>query len=163
MSNKAVFLDRDGVINKKAGEHDYIKSPDQFVILPGVVEGLRILKEKGYLLIVVTNQAGIARGKMSLEDLERVHEKMEKELLNGGVILDKIYFCPHGYDDNCNCRKPAPGMIENAVKDFDIDLKESILIGDSSTDMETAHNAGVAGFLVESNSNFLKNLKTKIW
>ena len=143
----AIFLDRDGVINKEVG---YLSNPEEFEFIDGSIEALKILKEKGYLLIVITNQAGIARGYYSEEKLNRIHEKMVKILEENQIILDDIYFCPHHPDftGECDCRKPKPGMILKAKKKFQINLKKSYMVGDTLKDIETGHNAQCLTVLV---------------
>jgi histidinol-phosphate phosphatase family protein len=141
--NKAVFLDRDGLINKKAPEHCYIKSWDEFNFIPGVISSIRRLNELGFLVIVVTNQAGIGRGLMTEEDLKEIHQKMISEIEQNGGRIDAIYYCPHLPEEGCDCRKPAPGMVLRAAEDFNIDLESSILVGDSLTDIQCGVAAGV--------------------
>ena len=138
--NKAVFLDRDGVINRKL-EDDYVKKWDEFCFLPGVFEAIKTIKEKGYLVIVVTNQRGIARGFMTEKDLEEIHQKMQKELKKHGAQVDDIFYCPHDIKDNCTCGKPQPGMLFSAQKKWNIDLAQSYIIGDSDSDFEASRGA----------------------
>jgi len=133
---KCVFLDRDGVINKKAPEGDYIKNWSEFKFLPGVKEAIKRLNKAGFLVIIVTNQRGIAKGLMTKEDLEDIHSKMIKELKKSGVRINSIYYCPHDEKDNCNCRKPKSGMFLRAKEDFEIDFTKSWVIGDSIADIE---------------------------
>ena len=144
--NKTVFLDRDGVINRKL-ENDYVKSWDEFVFLPGVFEAIKAIKEKGYLVIVVTNQRGITRGFMTEKDLQEIHQKMQKELEKHGAQVDDIFYCPHNISDNCNCRKPEPGMLIEAQKKWNIDFAQSYIIGDSESDIEAGKRVGVQGIL----------------
>ncbi len=144
--NKAVFLDRDGVINRKL-ENDYVKKWDEFCFLPGVFEAIKTIREKGYLVIVVTNQRGIAKGFMTEKDLEEIHQKMQKELETHGAQVDDIFFCPHDISDNCNCRKPKPGMLIQAQNKWDIDFTQSYIIGDSNSDIEAGHQVGCQGIL----------------
>ena len=119
--NKAVFLDRDGTINSDEG-HYYIYKPEDFVFNPGVIEGLKRLQKAGYLLIVITNQGGIAKGIYTREDMFKVHEKMCAELEKHGVTLTKIYYCPHHESiKTCVCRKPSPYMVNLAIEEFHID------------------------------------------
>lgn len=147
---KAVFLDRDGTINKYVG---FLKNIDDFEILPGVSEAIKRINESGFLAIVVTNQPIIARGEMSEKELEEIHNKMETMLGEQGAYLDAIYYCPHhpdrGFDGerieykiNCNCRKPKPGMLVQAAKDYNIDLQESWMVGDSVNDVLAGKRAG---------------------
>ncbi|MFX1408986.1 MAG: D-glycero-beta-D-manno-heptose 1,7-bisphosphate 7-phosphatase [Promethearchaeota archaeon] len=134
--NRAIFLDRDGVINK---EVSYLSNPDYFEFIPGSIEALKILKQKGFLLIVITNQAGIARGFFSEETLKQIHKKMRSILIQNGLYLDDIFYCPHHPDFTgvCDCRKPNPGMILKAQKKYNIDLQASFIVGDTLIDIET--------------------------
>lgn len=152
MSYRAVFLDRDGTINHDPG---YIKNPDDVKILPGVSEGIRKLKEHfGFKMIVISNQAGIAKGLMTLQDVENVNAKIVDLLKEEGALLDAIYFCPfhpdHNSDEESKCRKPSPEMILQAAKEHDIDLSKSYMIGDRHSDIECAINAGVKSILMKS-------------
>ncbi|MFX1316551.1 MAG: D-glycero-beta-D-manno-heptose 1,7-bisphosphate 7-phosphatase [Promethearchaeota archaeon] len=134
--NRAIFLDRDGVINK---EVNYLSTPNRFEFIPGSIEALKILKQKGFLLIVITNQAGIARGLFSEETLNQIHKKMKRILKQNGVYLDDLFYCPHHPDFTgvCDCRKPNPGMILEAQKKYNIDLQASFMVGDTLIDIET--------------------------
>lgn len=147
---KAIFLDRDGTINSYVG---FLTDIDDFSLLPGVEEAIRKINESGYLSIVVTNQPVIARGEVSAENLQEIHNKMETLLGNKGAYLDSIYYCPHhphrGYEGeitelkiDCNCRKPKPGMLIKASDDYNINLDQSWMIGDSPIDMLAGKNAG---------------------
>lgn len=138
--NKAVFLDRDGVINK---ELNYLSDPNDFDFIEGSIEALRILKKKGYLLLIITNQSGIARGYFTEKILDKIHEKMIKLLKNEGVALDGIYYCPHHPDftGSCDCRKPNAGLILKARNQFNIDLSNSFMVGDTMNDIKTGKNA----------------------
>lgn len=132
---KAIFLDRDGVINKQ-NLNGYITNWDEFIFLSGVFEGLRLL-DASYKLIVITNQQGIGKGLMTVENLEIIHNKMILELSKTGIVIQKIYFCPHLASDRCSCRKPSTGMLQQALEDYpEIDPDKSYLIGDSLSDME---------------------------
>lgn len=133
--NKAVFLDRDGVINRKAASHEYIKKWEEFEFLSGVKIALKKLSNTNYKIIVLTNQRGISRGKMSLKDLNNIHSNMLKEIKISGGRVDSIFFCPHDIG-KCDCRKPSPGMLDKAVEKFNIDLKSSWIVGDSDSDIE---------------------------
>ena len=140
---RAAFLDRDGVLNYKHADLYYVLTPAQFQLLPGAAAGLKLLAEAGYRLIVVTNQRAVARGQLSAEGLADVHAKLERELAGAGVVLDAIYVCPHDKDE-CDCRKPAPGLLLQALRDFpDVVPRESVLFGDSASDIEAARRAGV--------------------
>jgi len=157
--NKAVFLDRDGVLNKKAPKHDYVKKWKEFRFLPNVAEAIRILNKK-FLVIIVSNQRGIARGMMSKEDVELIDEKMSKELEKKNARIDGIYFCPHNIEDNCNCRKPKPGMLLRAANDFKINLTESYMVGDDFADVEAGKRAGCETILISSSQkNISRQLK----
>ena len=139
---KAVFLDRDGVINQKPKEGEYITSWDDFHILPGVAEGVALLNRAGYMVFVVTNQRCVAKDLVSIADLEKIHEQMSQALLRAGAKLDGIYYCPHDYELSCNCRKPAPGMLLEAGQVHGIDLRSSWMVGDSEIDMQAGKRAG---------------------
>lgn len=153
--NKAAFIDRDGVINE---ERNYVHRIADFVLLPGVVEGLSLLRDAGYLLIVVTNQAGIARGYYEQAEMDRLHDHLCELLAEQGVLLDAIYFCPHHPQGRiealaieCDCRKPSPGMLLQASKDFNLNLSTSVLIGDKYSDVQAGKRAGVGRIaIVES-------------
>lgn len=136
---KAVFLDRDGTINE---EVDYLHECDKMKFIPGTKEALRLLKEKGYLLIVITNQSGVGRGYYSLEDVERLHQYMNELLKEDGAEIDGFYCCPHVEKDKCSCRKPATGLYLKAQKDFDVDMKQSYMVGDKVTDILAAEELG---------------------
>lgn len=148
---KAIFLDRDGTINKTAG---FINKPEQFELIPGVTEAIKSINKSGFLAIVITNQPVIARGECSFEELQAIHNKMETELGKEGAFIDGIYVCPHhtdkgyagerpDYKFDCNCRKPKAGLLLQAAKDFNIDLLQSYMIGDSQRDVEAGINANV--------------------
>lgn len=153
---KAVFLDRDGTINKYVG---FLRDIDEFELLDGAADAIKRINASGYLAIVVTNQPVIARGEVSFEELERIHNKMETLLGKEGAYLDAIYFCPHhphkGYEGerpelkfDCNCRKPKPGMLLKAAQDFNIDLAQSWMIGDGENDIRAGQNAGCRTALI---------------
>ena len=144
---RAVFLDRDGVLNVDNG---YVSQVDDFEFIEGVIEACKKLKEKGYLLVVITNQSGIARGYFSEEQFHTLTEWMDWSLADRGVDLDGIYYCPHHaekglgeYKVDCDCRKPKPGMLLSAIKDLNIDVSNSILVGDKVSDLQAGIAAGV--------------------
>ncbi|MDD3228851.1 MAG: HAD family hydrolase [Oscillospiraceae bacterium] len=139
---KAVFLDRDGLINRKAAEHDYIKRWDEFSFLPNVPAAITKLNQAGYLVLIITNQRGIARGLMSAAALQSIHEKMCAELESWGAHIDGIYVCPHDIGQ-CNCRKPDIGLFLQAECDFAIDKKNSWMVGDSQSDVDAGTNYGI--------------------
>ncbi len=138
----AVFLDRDGVLNVKLPEGHYVKTPDELVMLPGAVSALAVLKQLGYLLVVVTNQRGIALGYMDDDDLRRVHGHLRRRLAAHGVALDGLYYCPHDDAALCDCRKPQSGMLFRASEELGICLHASYMVGDSAKDVEAGKNAG---------------------
>ncbi|TFH25895.1 MAG: HAD family hydrolase [Bacteroidia bacterium] len=155
---KAIFLDRDGTLNNN-GDHYYIWRKEDFHLNQGVTEVLSELRNRGYLLIVITNQGGVSKGKYTHEDVEAVHAYMHSLLEERGVELDEVLFCPHHPDrEECLCRKPKPLMIQKALARFDIDPAESWMIGDSKRDMEAGKAARLRTLLVESNGNLKKVL-----
>jgi len=137
---KVVFLDRDGVINRDSP--DYIKSWSEFKFLPGSLEALKKLTQKGFRIIVITNQSAVNRKMMSREGLELIHTRMQAAAAEGGGKISDIFFCPHTPDEGCSCRKPKPGLIHQARRRYAIDLKNTYLVGDSAKDIECARNAG---------------------
>jgi len=159
-----LFLDRDGVINKKI-ENDYVRNWEQFELLPNVIEALKILNDIFGRIIIVTNQRGIGRGLMTEEDLKNIHRKMLKVFAENGIKIDKIYYCPHDYEkEKCNCRKPNIGMALQAKKDFpDIDFKKSIMIGDSLSDMEFGYNLEIFCVHIKSKYTYNKNFSDKFY
>ena len=142
MSRPCVFLDRDGVINEKAPPGEYIRNWKEFRFLPNVSDWIRIFNALGYLVIVVTNQRGIARGMVSQADADELHSKMVRELSERGARIDDIFLCPHE-EDTCNCRKPRPGLVLQAREKWDIDLGRSLMIGDSARDEALAAACGM--------------------
>jgi histidinol-phosphate phosphatase family protein len=129
-----VILDRDGVLNRKPPRAQYVKSWDEWEWLPGSLEALRMLREAGYRVVIVSNQAGINRGAMSSADLEQIHEKMKAEVERAGGHIEGIYYCPHDWDEGCECRKPKPGMLFQAQREFHLDLSKTLFIGDDERD-----------------------------
>lgn len=142
--NKAVFLDRDGVINRKVPVKDFVKNTDELVYLPNVKETITSIKKQGYLVIIISNQSGINRGIIKKEDLDKINGKLKNEL-----HIDAFYYCPHLPDENCPCRKPKTGLIEQAVKDFNIDVKSSFFIGDNDYDMKAGQSAGCKTIIID--------------
>lgn len=153
---KAVFLDRDGTINKYVG---FLKDVDEFELLPNVCEAIKKINQSGYLAIIITNQPVIARGEVTWDELQNIHNKMETLLGNDGAYVDAIYYCPHhphkGYEGeipelkfDCECRKPKPGMLLKAADDFNIDLSSSWMVGDSENDILAGVNAGCKTALI---------------
>lgn len=150
---KAVFFDRDGTINSDEG-HYYIYKPEDFVFNPGVIQGMKRLSDAGYLLFVITNQGGVAKGIYTKEDVEKVHARMCEELEQHGVHLSKIYYCPHHESiKTCVCRKPSPYMVNLAIEEFHIDKNHSYFIGDSLKDVKCAEEAGVKPIKIHKNQD----------
>ncbi len=154
MKRPAVFIDRDGTINEQMG---YINHISRFVMLPGVVEAIRLLNSHQYLAFVVSNQSGVARGYFPIDLVDRIHAHMEELLRADGARLDGIFYCPHyprgtvkEYSIECDCRKPGTGMIEKACKEFPIDLTRSFVIGDRYSDIELADRLNLSGILVST-------------
>lgn len=148
---KTVFLDRDGTINVRPPKAHYIENPDEFIWLDGAKDAIKLLKDNGYSLILVSNQPGIARGNLTEEMLLEIHNKMQRELkADTGYEIDKIYYCPHNWDEGCDCRKPKPGMLYQAQKEYSLDLTKCIMIGDDERDIEAGEAAGCECFKVTS-------------
>jgi D-glycero-D-manno-heptose 1,7-bisphosphate phosphatase len=154
MPTPAVFLDRDGTINEQMG---YINHVSRFVMLPGTVQAVRLLNTNGYLTIVVSNQSGVARGYFPIELVDQVHRQMISQLAGQDARIDGVFFCPHHPDGvvseyavSCECRKPKPGLIEKARRQFDIDMSGSFVVGDQCKDIELAAQCGMPGILVRT-------------
>ena len=150
--NPAIFLDRDGTINEEVG---YLDSIDKLRIIPAAFEAIRLINKSCMKAVVITNQAGVARGLFTEEFVRKINGQIQSVLLEKGAVIDRFYFCPHhpteGHDPYrriCDCRKPAPGLLYQAAADLDIDLNRSYFIGDRFQDMEAAHRAGAKGVLV---------------
>ncbi|MBC8281283.1 MAG: D-glycero-beta-D-manno-heptose 1,7-bisphosphate 7-phosphatase [Chloroflexi bacterium] len=139
------ILDRDGTIIE---ECNYLSNPDQVQLIPGAAEAIRGMRDGGMGVAVVTNQSGVGRGYFDLARLEEIHQRMCQMLEDEGVHLDGIYFCPHTPDDACNCRKPKPGMIEQAAKELKFDPADCLVVGDRESDIEMGQNVGATTFLV---------------
>lgn len=159
---RAIFLDRDGTINRYKG---FITKAEDIELIAGAAEAVRLINRSGYLAVVVSNQPVIARGECSFEELKAIHEKLETELGREGAFTDAIYYCPHHtdkgfegerpeYKTDCDCRKPKPGMMMQAAREWNIDLTESFIIGDSQRDVDAGRNAGLKhSFLIETNKD----------
>jgi D-glycero-D-manno-heptose 1,7-bisphosphate phosphatase len=154
MKRPAVFIDRDGTISEEVG---YINHPSRFRVFPYTASAIKLLNDRGWLAIVVTNQAGVARGYFSESMIDVVHESLRHELRDKGAQVDGIYYCVHHptvgeppYRQECDCRKPKPGLVTRAAKDLDIAIEQSWMIGDRYGDVELAHNAGLRSALVLS-------------
>jgi histidinol-phosphate phosphatase family protein len=146
MSARAIFLDRDGVINRK--RDDYVTQWSEFVFLPNVFAALRYLCATDYWIVVVTNQSAVGRGLMSRASLDALHARMLAEIRRNGGRIDAVLYCPHRPDEQCACRKPRPGLLYEASRLFDLDLSASYLIGDHETDIYAAQAASVRPLLV---------------
>lgn len=145
MKKRALFLDRDGTLIKDTG---YLRDPNDVELLPGVVEVLREARARGYELIVISNQSGIARGLITEAELEAVEKRFEELLAKEGVTLDLVLFCKHGPDEGCPCRKPKPGLLHDAARLRGIDLASSIMVGDKESDVEAGRAAGCRTVLI---------------
>ena len=143
-----IILDRDGVLNEKAPRANYVRTWEEFKWLPGAKESLRALNQAGFRVIVVSNQAGVNRGAMTEADLLEIHRRMVKETELAGGRIDAIYYCPHDWDEGCECRKPKPGMLFQAQRDFTLDLSRILFIGDDERDAQAADAAGCLSALV---------------
>ncbi|MDO9423964.1 MAG: D-glycero-beta-D-manno-heptose 1,7-bisphosphate 7-phosphatase [Methylobacter sp.] len=146
--NRYVLLDRDGVINHDSD--DFIKSPEQWLPLAGSLEAIALLNKHGYRVVVITNQSGLARGLFDAAMLEQIHAKMQLMVAEKGGKIDAIYFCPHGPDDNCSCRKPKPGLLETFATDNHVSLIGMAVIGDSLRDLQAAQAVGASPILVKT-------------
>jgi len=138
-----LFLDRDGVINVPPAPGDYLRSAGEFRLMPGIADWIRLFRACGFLVIVVTNQRGVARGLTRPGDLVAIHARMSEELRRLGAPLDDILCCPHD-EGQCDCRKPRPGLIREADRRWNIDLPSSLMIGDSESDRQLAENCGMS-------------------
>jgi D-glycero-D-manno-heptose 1,7-bisphosphate phosphatase len=152
MKNRAIFIDRDGTLNEDVG---YITEISKFRLFDFAAESIKLINDAGWYAVVITNQAGIARGDYTEEFLAQIHTQMESSLLSRGARLDAIYYCPHHpdfgvppYRQDCNCRKPKPGLVEKAAQVLSLDLKECYVIGDRNRDVETGHAVGARSVMV---------------
>ncbi len=143
----AVFFDRDGTINEESG---YLSNPDDLSLIKGAAEAVKRLNTLGIKVIVISNQSGVGRGYFSEEDVVRVNRRMTELLSSRGARIDAIYYCPHHPEDNCECRKPRPGLLKKAALEHSIDLGRSYVVGDKKSDVELAGNAGSKGILVKT-------------
>ncbi len=150
---KLIVLDRDGVINRDSD--DFIKSPEEWQLLPGSAEAIARLTQARYQVVVATNQSGVARGYFDLGVLNRIHEKMQREVSLAGGRIDAIFFCPHGPDDGCECRKPKPGMFRDIERRLQTKLNGLPAIGDSLRDLQAAQAVGARAILVRSGKGVL--------
>jgi len=156
---KTVFVDRDGVINQERS--DYVKSISELEIYPNVAKNIKLLKDAGFLVVVITNQSAVNRGIITHEMINQIHNSIQDHLKKYGTFLDGFYYCPHTPDENCNCRKPKPGLLQKAILELNIDLNSSWMIGDSDSDIEAADSIGCKA--IKINDNFsLDNAVEKI-
>jgi histidinol-phosphate phosphatase family protein len=147
MPSPAVFLDRDGVINRDRA--DFVKSWEEFEFLPHSLDALAALARTPYKIVVVSNQSGVGRGLLSEATLQHMHAQMLARIRESGGRIDAIYYCPHAPDAGCDCRKPSPGLFLQAARDMNLDLASSWSIGDSHRDAQAAHRAGVRSILID--------------
>lgn len=153
---KVAFLDRDGTINVKPPKACYVEKPEDFIWIPGAIEAIKLLNNHGVITILVTNQPGIARGKMKKEDLAAVHAKMQFDLDQHGAKIDHIYCCLHDWDDGCDCRKPKPGLLYQAQKELSLDLTKCVFFGDDERDIEAGNSAGCKSIMINESNTLLK-------
>ena len=152
--NKAVFLDRDGVVNKEIG---YVFRVEDFILTGDIIPSLKKLQDAGFIFVVITNQSGIAKELYTNRDVEKVHKHMLSLMKENGISISEIYYCPHHPDvEPCICRKPDSGMIEKAIARFNIDISRSYFIGDKERDVQAAEKAGVKGILIEADSPIME-------
>lgn len=159
--NRALFLDRDGVVNI---DKNYVYRIEDVEFIEGIFDFCRTFQQRGFLIFIITNQAGIARGFYSTEDFQTLSDWMIGQFKQNNVTLSKIYFCPHhpAITGPCACRKPEPGMIFQAARDFNIDLKESILVGNNDSDLKAGENAGIlANYLFKTPSDFQQIIRAE--
>lgn len=161
--NRAIFFDRDGTLNNEVG---YLWQIDKFHWLEGAKETIKLCNEKNYLVIIITNQGGVARGLYTEDDIKILHDFMQEDLKKIGAHIDGFYYCPHHpegkvkkYSIVCDCRKPKPGLFHRAAKDFNIDLKNSVMIGDMERDIESGKNAGVGKNIFFDNGDIFGTVK----
>lgn len=155
-TNKAVFLDRDGVLFDDTGLY-YIYKPEDLRLCPGVIDALKLLSQKGYMLIVISNQGGIGKGLYTKAETDAAHQWLDQQLLAQGIKISAYYYCPHHPESsNCFCRKPSSLLIEKAIACYQIDITKSFFIGDSARDMEAAGKVGLHGIKTTTNQNLLQ-------
>jgi histidinol-phosphate phosphatase family protein len=154
-----IILDRDGTLNERPPRAEYVRTPGDFRWLPGSLDALRLLADAGYRIVVVSNQAGIARGAMTEADLDAVSAKMLADATAAGVEIAALYHCPHGWDEGCECRKPRPGMLLQAQRDFDLDLSRTYFMGDDERDGQAAAAAGCPFAFVSEDAPLLAHVR----
>lgn len=156
---KIALIDRDGVVNEKAPSHHYILSPDQVKLLPGAREAMAYLSERRIPIVLITNQQGVAKGQLTLQDLVSINELLQEMI---GTTIDAVFICPHLKEDGCECRKPKPGMVNAALKYFNADRSASVMFGDSESDIASAKNTGVLPIYVATRHDEYEEAKAKI-
>ena len=156
---KNIFLDRDGVINKYPGDRAYVSSLRKFKFLPRAKRAITLLSRKGYKIFVVSNQAGVGKGTYSQKTLDRITSKMLEAIKQAGGKIIKVYYCTHRQEAGCSCRKPKPGLLKQAARQFKINLKASYFVGDTIRDVLTAHAVGAKSILIFSGKEKLSNQK----
>ncbi len=158
-NKRVVFLDRDGTLNVRPPRACYIERPEDFVWLPGAQEAVKLLNDNGVITVLISNQPGIARGNLTVEALDQIHVKMQADLKAHGAWIDRIYYCPHNWDEGCECRKPRPGMLYQAQKDLSLDLTRCMLFGDDERDIEAADAARCPSRLITTEYSLLDAVK----
>ncbi|MGI0086684.1 MAG: D-glycero-alpha-D-manno-heptose-1,7-bisphosphate 7-phosphatase [Nitrosotalea sp.] len=156
--HKAIFLDRDGVINKE--RTDYVKTSSELEILSGVAESIKQLKDAGFLIIVITNQSAINRGLTNHDSVKNIHIIIQEYCKRNGTSIDAFFYCPHRPDENCNCRKPKSGLLLRAINEFKIDQKSSWMIGDNDSDLEAAKLVGCNSIKIQPNGGLSEAVRT---
>ena len=152
MSRKALFIDRDGTLNSNPPQGSFYWRWEDWRFLPNAEEALRRFTEDGYIIVVISNQSGVGKGLYTIRDVETLHKRVKKTLERQGVHIEAFYFCPHLTEDNCDCRKPKPGMLLKAAKELDIDLRASIVAGDAARDVEAGKSAGTKTAFIYGNA-----------
>jgi len=156
--NKAIFLDRDGVLNKDRS--DYVKNIHELEIFPNIGKYIKLINDEEFLVIVISNQSAIGRKLTTKNEVERIHDSLQEYLKKWSAKIDAFYYCPHHPQDNCECRKPKPGLLIRAANDFNIDLQNSWMLGDHDRDVQSGLNAGCKSIKITSENSFEKILDT---
>jgi D-glycero-D-manno-heptose 1,7-bisphosphate phosphatase len=151
---KAAFVDRDGVINRKMPDGFYVTRWEEMQFLPGAIEGVHLLQQAGFRVIVVSNQRCVAKGLVTVEELESMHSRMLETFASAGAVIDAVYYCPHDNRAACFCRKPAPGMLLQAAREHHLNLAQSWMIGDADTDVAAGQGAGCKTARVSNTDNY---------
>lgn len=157
MTSKAIFFDRDDTL---LHDESYMYKPEQLSFINGTFEALRILQDKGYLLFIVTNQSGIGRGYFEEKDMHHFHKHMLEKLISENINIQEIVFCPHSPEDNCDCRKPSPKLINELCEKYNIDKSQSYMVGDKDSDIKAGENAGMKSFKVDKAHTVLEFSQT---